>query len=623
MCGQGEAEAMRVRRLTITNFRSIASGVLNFAGSSLLVGGNNAGKSTVCEALDLVLGAERLYRKPPIDEHDFFAGRYLTDDSKPIQIKIEAVLVDLSDEAIRRFKSNLRRWNDKTDSYVDEGDEGPEAADAEGTVWALPVLFVGQYDRDNDDFIGNTFFAHPVPEESEADEEAEARLGGGLVSFHRDHKRLCGFLFLRALRTGRRALSLQRGSLLDTILRLSPEGVAAMWIDTLKKLQDLQPGIGEVPQLKRIRSEIEKRLAKFTPLAAQGGPTGFFASNLTREHLREVVNLFVSVQPTNYLGPFERLGTGSINLLVFALLTFIADLKGKGSVIFAMEEPEIGLPPHMQRRVTRFVLKEMGQAIVTSHAPAVIEQFEPENIVIIDRASDGQTISGSPIDTDVTKPKSYKSERRQFADAILARAVLVVEGSTESAVFAAASSMLEQLLTADAYWDLDMAGVSIFDAKGDKAVPKYGPMFKALKKIAFAFYDKQTTPFPPEAKADLAKYDQSWESPYEGIEAMLVAELSGAQLKKFLKHVATLPSYPQGCGVLTESMDDAAILSLAQKVLIARKGDSYSYAAILIGMATNPAEIPATIRKTLEQINSLLGPKAPTPDPDSLEDILS
>lgn len=54
--------------------------------------------------------------------------------------------------------------------------------------------------------------------------------------------------------------------------------------------------------------------------------------------------------------PFGRLGTGSINLLVFALLTFIAELKEKQSVIFAMEEPEIALPPHTQRRLTRFVL---------------------------------------------------------------------------------------------------------------------------------------------------------------------------------------------------------------------------------------------------------------------------
>jgi recombinational DNA repair ATPase RecF len=39
---------MRVRRLKITNFRGISLGSVDFAGHTLLVGGNNIGKSTVC-----------------------------------------------------------------------------------------------------------------------------------------------------------------------------------------------------------------------------------------------------------------------------------------------------------------------------------------------------------------------------------------------------------------------------------------------------------------------------------------------------------------------------------------------------------------------------------------------
>lgn len=118
-------------------------------------------------------------------------------------------------------------------------------------------------------------------------------------------------------------------------------------------------------------------MGRFVNLAAGEEATAFFASELTREHLREVVRLFIAAEPSPYLVPFNRLGTGSINLLVFALLTYIAELKEKQSVIFAMEEPEIALPPHTQRRVARFVLSEMGQSIVSSHSPYVIEQFEP------------------------------------------------------------------------------------------------------------------------------------------------------------------------------------------------------------------------------------------------------
>ena len=47
---------MKVRRLEIENFRSVASGMITFSDNTLLVGGNNIGKSTVCEALDLALG---------------------------------------------------------------------------------------------------------------------------------------------------------------------------------------------------------------------------------------------------------------------------------------------------------------------------------------------------------------------------------------------------------------------------------------------------------------------------------------------------------------------------------------------------------------------------------------
>ena len=39
--------------------------------------------------------------------------------------------------------------------------------------------------------------------------------------------------------------------------------------------------------------------------------------------------------------------------MVFSLLTFIAELKS--NVIFAMEEPEIAIPPHTQRRIVQFL----------------------------------------------------------------------------------------------------------------------------------------------------------------------------------------------------------------------------------------------------------------------------
>ena len=603
---------MQVRRLIIRNFRGIAEGAVDFAGHTLLVGGNNIGKSTVCEALDLVLGPERVSRRPVVDEHDFHRGRYLDDEGKPVEIEIRAVLTGLSAEAEKRFFRHLRRWSEESRAFADEGDTGPEAGDAPGTVWALPVVFIGRYDPEEDDFVGNTFFDHPQETLDEESDTPEARLGAGRKLFAREHKRLCGFLFLRALRTGSRALSLQRGSLLDTVLRLPGNGLAEMWQDTLKRLRELDPAIGEIEQLKGISSELRTRMAQFVNLSPGDDATGFFASDLTREHLRDVVRLFISAEPSPYLLPFQRLGTGSLNLLVFALLTFIAELKDRQAVIFAMEEPEIALPPHTQRRVTRFVLSQMGQAIVTSHSPYVIEQFQPQQIVVLNRGEQGK-LSGTPIELQGMKPKVFARERRQLAEAMLARAVLVVEGATEVAIFPAASSVMEQDLGPDAYSHFDIAGVTVFDAGGDGSTPQYGPFFAALGKQAFCFYDKPNSPLSEEAAAKLRSYTQVWESPEKGIEALLVKEIPESTLRRFLNAVKDRPDFPQ-VGTVADNLTEAEVRDLTRKVLEARKGSNYPYASLLISQCQSSDELPATVRDVLEVIHeSLTPPTAPQP----------
>jgi len=593
---------MKVRLLELENFRGIKSGHVTFRGNTLLVGGNNVGKSTVCEALDLVLGPERLYRRPVVDEHDFFHGHYLDagNENEPICITIRVVLTDLSEEATRRFHDKLRRWGDAEGKFIDEEPDGADHADDDNVIWALPVIFLARYNREEDEFEGDTFFDHGAPELDELDEEQQASLGQGRSPFTRAHKRLCGFIYLRALRTGSRALGLQRGSLLDTILRLGGDGIAEMWLETLAALKDLNPAIGEIEQLKDIRSKVRERMEQFVNLAPGDKSTGFFASELTREHLREVVRLFIATSPSDYPVPFSRQGAGSINLLVFALLTIIADLKGSASVIFAMEEPEIALPPHTQRRVTRHVLKEMGQTIVTS--PYVIEQFEPNEIAMLHRQGDHELV-GTPIDPGDIKPKAYRSERRQFAEAVLARGVIVVEGSTEASVLPVVSSILESSRSGD-YTHLDLAGVSIFVTPGDGSVPKYGPVFHALDKQSFGMADKQASGFTGDQTTMLADYDQFWESTEPGIERVLTKQVPVAVLRRFLDDVSQRSDYP-GMPYTAETPDED-LEDTAFKVLKARKGDGHGYAALLVEHCHDESELPQFLSEVLLKVDALM-----------------
>jgi ATP-dependent endonuclease family protein len=594
---------MRIQILDIKNFRGIASGHVIFKKHSLLVGGNNIGKSTVCEALELVLGQERLYHRPVIDEHDFYRGKYQKDDGSFLKIVIRVVLTGLNLKQQLRFHQHLRLWNEDELTFVDEEVDGISHADDPNVDWALPVVFIGRYDPEEDDFVGDTFFDHPLDDPDSLSDEEKASLGQGRSIFTRAHKRDCGFIYLRALRTGSRALSLQRGSLLDTILRLGEQGGANMWPAALRSLKELNPAIGEIRQLKSIRAQLQERLGRFINLASEGDQTSFYASDLTRDNLREVVKLFIATWPSNYPVPFSRQGTGSVNLLVFALLTMIADLKEQNSAIFVMEEPEIALPPHIQRRVVKYVLQEMGQSIVTSHSPYIIEQYEAENVVVLGR-DNKSCFGGKPIDHSLIKQKNYRAQRRQFAEAILSRAVFVVEGATEVVAINAASTALERFHAG--YSHIDLSGVSLFDAGGDKEVPKYGPIFKALGKPVFGMRDRPNQT-DQRGQDNIDAYDEFWESPELGVERILVDEVPESVLHGFLKEVKLRPDYPANCEY-DASMVGEKLKTLAQKVLKARKGDSHGhgYAAILIEQCQSENELPRFIREALLCIDKFL-----------------
>jgi putative ATP-dependent endonuclease of OLD family len=376
-----------------------------------------------------------------------------------------------------------------------------------------------------------------------------------------------------------------------------------MWLDTLQKLRELEPAVGEVEQLKDIRTKLRTQMSQFVNLAKTDDSTAFFASDLTRSHLREVVRLFIATSPSDHPVPFSRQGTGSLNLLVFALLTIIAELKGTKSVIFAMEEPEVALPPHTQRRVTRHVLRDMGQTIVTSHSPYVIEQFDPEEVVMLQREPEG-VLLGTPIDTTGVKSKTYRTERRQFAEAILSKAVIVVEGSTEASLFPSASGVLETA-TPETYTHLDLAGVSIYEADGDGDVPRFGPLFRALGKVPFGVMDKQPSELTKDATAKLASYEAFWESPEKGIEKLLTLQMPIDVLRRFLDVVSARSDYPPNIAY-TATTPDEEVRDVAFKVLKARKGQGHGYAALLIEQCQSEDELPEFIKTVLLKVNEHL-----------------
>lgn len=568
---------MQVSRIIIHNFRGIKKADIYIDGHTVFIGDNNAGKSTVLEALDLVLGPDRLHRVPTVDEHDFYNGKYIKDGA-PIEIKVEVVITRLNKEQIRRFRNHIEFWDTEENSLLEE--PPAELVDKESTIEALRIAFRGHYDEEEDDFAGETYFCHPEKEDH------------SFAKFERKDKRECGFLYLRALRTGSRALSLERGSLLDIILKIK-ELRPKMWEDVLDKLRGTT--VADDPDLgvKEVLVGVQDALKEFVP-ADWGSEPHLKVTDLTRESLRKTLTVFMSTGSDDYYAPFHHQGTGTVNTMVLALLSMIAEMKD--TVIFAMEEPEIAIPPYTQKRIVNIVRKKANQALFTSHSPFVLEEFEPEQICLINREK-GKVYSTSVSLPDGVKQKTYRAEfRLKFAEALLAKRVLITEGATEASAYSASAKKLEELH--GNYSSLEAMGIAIFNAGSDSAVSKYGAYFKGLKKKTFAVFDKQDEETLKEIEANV---DHAYELPYKGFEKLMTEEVEIEAQKRFLLQIVEDGDWPTHLSSKKpkDTSTDDELKDALMSYLKWAKGAAG--AADLLGECTLD-EMPKTLKKTLKDI---------------------
>ena len=287
---------MQVSRLTLENFRGSKSAEFDFDGHTLLIGGNNVGKSTICEALELALGPDRQRRFPVVEEYDFYNAIYLDENENPVEIRIEVLLTDVTPTIEKACGNYLERWDSANRRILGQGEI--DQVDGAGLVWCLRLLTVARYDKEEDEFEVATYYARAYDPEDENDSRVPQAI-----------KRNFGFLYLRALRTGSRALSLERGSLLDVILRIQSLQTG-IWEHVRRRLEALDPPIEDgAAKLTPVLQTIEARLAEYIAIANPGDATRLFVSQLTREHLRKTLSFFISVTEDQKPVPFQDVGT--------------------------------------------------------------------------------------------------------------------------------------------------------------------------------------------------------------------------------------------------------------------------------------------------------------------------
>ena len=580
---------MYICKIGISNFRGIKSASILINGNSVFVGDNNSGKSTIFEAIDLVMGPDRLARHPVIDEHDFYGGEYLKGD-KTVQIYIEVVVIGLSEDQKIHFGNHIEWWDKKSNSII----SGPPASatDSDDVEPALRLVFQGNYSPEEDDFEGQTFFAETLRE------------GSVPEPFRKKDKRKCGFLYLRTLRTGSRALSLERGSLLDIILQLK-EIKPQMWESVIEQLEKVSiagdPNLG----ITEVLTSVQDSLANIVACESADKPQ-IKVSNLTRENLRKVLTVFMGSgaykeNGSEYMTPYFHQGTGTINTLVLSLLSMIANIKE--NVIFAMEEPEIALPPHIQKRVISSVIEKSKQALFTSHSPYVLEEFSPEQILVISR-KDG-VLSAEPAGMPpAVKVKKYRDEfRRRFCESLLARRVLITEGKTEYDVYSSASRKM-QCLHPEKSYSFDLLGIALVNAETDTQVSALGQYYKRLGKTVYAVFDKQEE---RDSEQIALAVDCAYEANEHGIEDVVLKGIKPSVLLRFALDVVESGEWPPHLSNQTpyEGMKDDELYTTMKLYFKNKKGEG---ALAELVQFCEEDEMPLFIKDTIISISETVYP---------------
>lgn len=642
---------MRILRASIENFRGIRSATIQFPKHGLLVGPNNACKSTVLEALNLVLGPDRVGRPDSIDEHDFFRSDYLPDapsvsadgdenDSEDDgegareegadagesagdsvvpsptvendeeedqagegetgggpEIRIEVTLGDLTPAELQRFRNHVEPW-DREEGRVYTAEEAEDLTPDEQD-FVLRVFLRGWYEVAEDEFRAKTYYVSPPSAD------------GTPAPFGRTQKRAIGFLYLRSLRTARRAASLERGSLMDILLR-EHDSHGHLWETMLTGLRETGEALEENTELRAALDEIQGQIEGLIPLADDEGPaSGLRPARLTRRHLRQTVTYFLASRDSGVLLPFDQLGSGTSNVLVFALLSAIAEAKD--NVIFAMEEPEIALPPHTQRVIVQRLKDMSAQALLSSHSPYVAELFLPNELVILRRDGSGDLQGARPDTGAGVKEKTLRREfRTRFAEGLMARFVILVEGITEFWAIPAAVDVLTGVVDSG-FEPPDVDGVVFIPAGGSGSLAPLANYYESLGIPTIILCDQldEAERTPIENAATLVV-----EHPYAGFEELVSRELSLDVIRRVSQEWAQWDDYPRHLTIPQDDADDGRWRTYCSDVLKSRKGEAY--AARTLSLCT-PSELPDSVIDVIARIRHQVD-RPPLSDGDPLAD---
>jgi len=423
---------MKLLTLSIDGFRGIRHAKIKFGDHDVLVGPNGSGKSTIIDALSLVFGRARLVRD--LTEHDFHGSC----PEATSRIRVVATLggfagndPDRHDGWFREGRAVPKWWNRQT------GTADPEQSGEAGELCAQ-IAFAARFDLEqlvveqlryfhDDDAVEDAF-------QDETIQQIPTRLFDDV-----------GYYVLPARRTWEATASFASELFRKAVATVG--GIPAQTIlderDRLRQPErPLESDAGLVPLVDRINAQLARLLPRSPQFQLRITATD--ADSL----LRALVPHYQIADGVTL--PVGRHGMGLLSLQTFILLIELGRERRRQGKPFmlAMEEPELHIPPGLQRRLVAQAVSIAEQTICTSHSPRVATFYPATSVQILDgrpKEVACTPLLARPLGADASNAarKLFHDDRPRVIEALMHHRVLIPEGRSEYEWFRLLADMLE------------------------------------------------------------------------------------------------------------------------------------------------------------------------------------
>lgn len=411
---------MQISTLKIKNFRGIRDGFIRFPRHSILVGGNNTGKSTIIEALTLLLGRDRLVRE--LTEHDFYGSDPQPADRIELVATITGYPGDDPDQNTDWFRDGrgVPKWFDERTGLVHPARTDP--------TWRLCCQIGCQayFDRDSLSVeMARYFLDHENTIDPFVD-DAPVSVPNKLIQ-------QLGLFVVRSNRAWDRTLSW--GS---ELFRRAVDVAGAQPSDAILAERDRLRAPGNpiesdpriAPLLQRVNAEIARCIS--------GAPE--VQLRITGTDSRSVLDA-VSAHFATVSGcavPAGRHGSGLVSLQGILLLLELGHTRAEQGDGFAMalEHPELHLSPATQLQLVHRIQGLSTQTFITTHSPTVAALADPTELLVLqnqDGVLSASPFLAAPLSADAPnwKRKLYQQNRVEVLSAMMHPALLIPEGKAD------------------------------------------------------------------------------------------------------------------------------------------------------------------------------------------------